>query len=104
MTQKRDSRGRFKAKTEHRKRNIAIGATTAVAAVAGLAGAAIRFGLIDRLRNARKDDADGARAAETSDGAQQPDGTAEAPYDFRPDALTNGKIGEVHPTEPAAIH
>ncbi|HVI99421.1 MAG TPA: hypothetical protein VM657_10180 [Sphingomonas sp.] len=47
MTRKRDSHGRFKA--DHHKRNLAIGAVSAVGAVAGLVGAARRFGWLDRL-------------------------------------------------------
>ena len=44
---KRDSHGRFKA--DHSKRNRAIGAATAVGAVATALASALHFGLFDRM-------------------------------------------------------
>jgi len=84
MTQKRDSHGRFKA--DHHKRNIAIGATTAVGAVAGLVGAALRFGWLDRLFPHQ----DGHAAPDLAEDAAghvppHPDASHRAPVDFRPD-------------------
>ena len=79
MTQKRDSHGRYKA--DHRARNIAIGTATTVGAIAGLVGAALRFGLLDRLFPAKE----GHAAPDLAEDKPHPDGSARAPYDFRPD-------------------
>ena len=49
---KRDSHGRFKA--DHSKRNRAIGAVTAIGAVATALASALHFGLFDRLFPAKE--------------------------------------------------
>jgi hypothetical protein len=98
MTQKRDSHGRYKA--DHRARNIAIGATTAVGAVAGLVGAALRFGLLDRLFPHKH----GQPAPDFVEGKPRPDGSVRAPYDFRPDATAEIPAGERERLRPAAVN
>lgn len=97
MTQKRDSHGRFKA--DHHKRNIAIGATTAVGAVAGLVGAALRFGLLDRLFP----HSEGHPAPDLAEDQPRPDGSARAPYDFRPDATAAVPPSEREALRPASV-
>ena len=103
MTQKRDSHGRFKA--DHRKRNAAIGVTTAVGAVAGLVGAALRFGLLDRLFP----DREGHAAPDLAPGADggtkpHPDGNHRAPQDFRPDPTAAVSPGEREALRPATLN
>ena len=102
MTQKRDSHGRYKA--DHRKRNAAIGVTTVVGAVAGLVGAALRFGLLDRLFP----DREGHAAPDLAEGADgrvppHPDGSERAPYDFRPDATAAVTPDEREALRPASF-
>ncbi len=79
MTQTRDSHGRFKA--DHTKRNIAIGAVTAIGAVATAVGAALQFGLFDRFfpGNAEHD------APDLAEGKPHPGPHDRAPVAFRPD-------------------
>ncbi|MGN6277344.1 MAG: hypothetical protein ACTHM8_01305 [Sphingomonas sp.] len=98
MTQKRDSHGRFKA--DHHKRNIAIGATTAVGAVAGLVGAALRFGLLDRLFPHKE----GHAAPDLAEDKPRPDGSARAPYDFRPDPTASVPADEREALRPASLN
>lgn len=98
MTQKRDSHGRYKA--DHRARNIAIGATTAVGAVAGLVGAALRFGLLDRLFPHKE----GHPAPDLAEGKPRPDGSARAPYDFRPDPTAEVPASEREALRPASVN
>ncbi|TPG21027.1 hypothetical protein EAH79_07370 [Sphingomonas koreensis] len=98
MTQKRDSHGRFKA--DHHKRNIAIGATTAVGAVAGLVGAALRFGLLDRLFP----HSEGHAAPDLAEDQPHPDGSERAPYDFRPDATAAVTPDEREALRPASFN
>lgn len=97
MTRKRDSHGRYKA--DHRARNIAIGAATTVGAVAGLVGAALRFGLLDRLFPHKE----GHAAPDLADDKPHPDGSARAPYDFRPDALAAVPESEREALRPASL-
>ncbi|MGN6622117.1 MAG: hypothetical protein ACTHKR_13790 [Sphingomonas sp.] len=98
MTQKRDSHGRFKA--DHHKRNLAIGAATTVGAVAGLVGAALRFGLLDRLFPAHE----GHAAPDLAEGQPRPDGSARAPYDFRPDPTAAVPSSEREALRPASVN
>jgi len=102
MTPKRDSHGRFKA--DHHKRNIAIGAATTVGALAGLVGAALRFGLLDRLFPHKEGHA-APDLAPNSDGSAKPhpDGSARAPYDFRPDATAEVPASEREGLRPAPV-
>lgn len=97
MTRKRDSHGRFKA--DHHKRNLAIGAATAVGAVAGLVGAALRFGLFDRLFAPSE-----GHAAPDLAGDKHPDGSARAPYDFRPDPTAPVPASEREALRPASLN
>lgn len=78
MTQKRDSHGRFKA--DHHQRNIAIGAATAIGAIATGLASAIHFGLFDRLFPEK----DGHRAPDL-EGDTHPGPRDRAPDHFRPD-------------------
>ena len=98
MTQKRDSHGRYKA--DHRARNIAIGATTAVGAVAGLVGAALRFGWLDSLFPHKEDHPAPDLAADKP----RPDGSARAPYDFRPDPTAPVPAESREAMRPASIN
>jgi hypothetical protein len=98
MTQPRDSHGRFKA--DRHKRNTAIGVTTAVGAVAGLVGAALRFGLLDRLFP----DREGHAAPDLAEGKPRPDGSARAPVDFRPDPTAAVPASERDAMRPATLN
>lgn len=98
MTQQRDSHGRFKA--DHRARNIAIGAATAVGAAAGLVGAALRFGWLDRFFPHKESHA----APDLAGGKPRPDGSARAPYDFRPDPTAEIPAGEREALRRAAVN
>lgn len=74
MEQKRDSHGRFKA--DHSKRNVAIGAATAIGAVATALASALHFGLFDRFLGER----DGHAAPDLAPGATD----RPVPDHFRP--------------------
>ncbi len=78
MTQKRDSHGRFKA--DHTQRNIAIGAATAIGAIATGLASALHFGLFDRFMREK----DG-HAAPDLEGGSRPTPEDRAPEHFRPD-------------------
>ncbi len=78
MTQARDSHGRFKA--DHTNRNIAIGAVTAIGAVASAVGAALHFGLFDRFFPG-----DAEHSAPDLEGDSHPGPHDRAPVAFRPD-------------------
>lgn len=81
MTQTRDSHGRFKA--DHHRRNLAIGTATAVGAVASAIGAALHFGLFDRLL-AGGTGSDGHPVPDL-EGDRHPGPADRAPEHFRPD-------------------
>lgn len=78
MTKKRDSSGRFKA--DHHQRNVAIGAATAIGAIATGLASAIHFGLFDRFFA----DRDGHKAPDL-EGDTHPGPNDRAPDHFRPD-------------------
>ena len=78
MTQKRDSHGRFKP--DHTQRNIAIGAATAIGAIATGIASALHFGLFDRFLGPK----DG-HAAPDLEGDTHPGPNDRAPDHFRPD-------------------
>ena len=79
MPTRRDSHGRFK--TDHHARNAALGVTSAVVAVAAGVGAALRFGLLDRLFPADE----GHDAPDLDLDLPRPGADARAPAAFRPD-------------------
>lgn len=95
MTQPRDSHGRFKA--DHHQRNIAIGAATAVGAIASAAAAALHFGLLDRLFGR----GDGEHAAPDLALDAPTPGTDRAPDAFRPDPTAPVPAGERAGLRPA---
>jgi hypothetical protein len=78
MTNKRDSSGRFKA--DHHQRNVAIGAATAIGAIATGLASAIHFGLFDRFFAPK----DGHHAPEL-EGDHHPGPNERASEHFRPD-------------------
>jgi hypothetical protein len=94
---KRDSHGRFKA--DHRKRNIAIGATTAVGAIAGLIGAALRLGLFDRLFP----DSEGHLAPDLGLDQPHPEPGSRVPDAFRPDPTAPVPTSERDALRPATM-
>jgi hypothetical protein len=94
---KRDSQGRFKA--DHSKRNIAIGATTAVGAIAGLVGAALRFGLFDRLFP----ESEGHAAPDLALDQPHPEPGSRVPGAFRPDPTAAVPPSEREALRPATV-
>jgi hypothetical protein len=103
MTRKRDSHGRFKA--DHHKRNIAIGAATTVGAVAGLVGAALRFGLLDRLFPHKEGHPAPDLAPDSEGGVKpHPDADHRAPVDFRPDPTAAVPDDEREALRPVSIN
>lgn len=96
MTQKRDSHGRFKA--DDARRNQAIGAVTAVGAVATAIGAALHFGLFDRLFPGGE-----GHAAPDLAPAAPPPGTDRAPEAFRPDPTAAVPAAEREAFRPATM-
>ncbi|MEH3160395.1 MAG: hypothetical protein PGN08_16645 [Sphingomonas taxi] len=95
MTQSRDSHGRFKA--DHRTRNLAIGAATAVGALASAAAAALHFGWLDRLLPG---DGGEHAAPDLAPDAPVP-GTTRAPDAFRPDPTAPVPAAERESLRPA---
>lgn len=76
---RRDSNGRFT--TDHRTRNLAIGAATAIGVVGAAVAGALRYGLLDRLFPA----SEGHEAPDLALDADRPGADDRAPEAFRPD-------------------
>ena len=95
MTQKRDSHGRFKA--DHSKRNLAIGATAAVGAIASAVGAALHLGWFDRFFPGDAEH----EAPDLAIDAPTPGTNGRAPEAFRPDPTAEVPASEREGLRPA---
>jgi hypothetical protein len=94
MTQKRDKHGRFKA--DHTQRNIAIGAATAVGAIATGLASALHFGLFDRFFGSKE----GHEAPDLT-GDTRPSPEDRAPEAFRPDPTAPVSAADKEALRPA---
>lgn len=97
-TPPRDSHGRFEP--DHHRRTRAIGAAAAVGAVASLVGAALHFGLFDRLFAARPKGGEHP-APDLAPDQPHPGPDHRAPVDFRPDPTAPVPASERDSLRPA---
>jgi len=96
MEQARDSHGRFKA--DHTKRNLAIGAVTAIGAVAAAVASALHLGLFDRFFPGS---GEGHEAPDLAEGEPRPTAHDRAPDAFRPDPTAPVPASEREGLRPA---
>lgn len=96
MAQTRDSHGRFKA--DHTKRNLAIGAVTAIGAVAAAIASALHLGLFDRFF---RGGGEGHEAPDLAEGEPRPGPHDRAPDAFRPDPIAPVPASERESLRPA---